>query len=81
MSAAPEFTKAQWAKYEKARTALDKVHDCDPERWTARVSTVGFEAPHYVGVSCWTCDACRALVEEMTTNAFGGCVVKARGEA
>jgi len=78
---APEFTKAQWAKYERARTALDKVHDCNPDRWTVRVSTVGFEAPHYVGASTWVCDACQPLVEEMFTTAFGGRVVKQRGEA
>lgn len=67
-----EITGTHVKKVSAALSKIEKIHDCDPDNWTTRVSTPGFE-PTYMGVgsSTWTCDSCSGMVVEAFTKACG----------
>ena len=58
-------------RIERQLDSVDLMHDCDPDRWTARVSSPGFDATR-AGMSRWTCDTCRPMVAELVKQLYGG---------
>lgn len=58
-------------RLERQLDNVGDMHDCNPDRWTARVSSPGWDATH-AGMSRWTCDTCRPMVAELMNQLYGG---------
>lgn len=68
-----EATEKQINAADKALDKIQKIHECDWENRSTRISTPGFEESGYqgIGVSTWACDVCAPMIVDAFTKICG----------